>query len=110
MRETERTKNKVLAGYYSKSDMKTELKWNQNLREKYSMTDCCQLRKKIDGAIKLCQQDPDNLVRLRQIRETQLKRFYGSKFLSLISWGQDLQVQRGRGVLGRHSRDWPTRK
>ena len=68
-------------GWYSKEDMRTDLKWNTNL-ESLAVDDCfCNslfsematlpfyhklpmLRKKIEGAILVCMQDEKHLVRL----------------------------------------------
>ncbi|CAL1131538.1 unnamed protein product [Cladocopium goreaui] len=46
--EIERQKNTIAVGWYSKTDMKTTLKWNP---------------KKIEGAIQVCMQDEKHLVR-----------------------------------------------
>ena len=80
--ETQREKNKITVGWYSRTDMKTELKWNAKLAINISLSsvsnrllpDALGLRKKIEGAVKVCMKDADNLV---------MRELYGQTLCSL---------------------------
>ena len=82
--EIDTQKNKISVGWYSKEDMKSVLKWNVTLKLDYLWSfvgfklvhnmffhpDIFPIlalfpipRKKIEGAVKVCEQDADNLTR-----------------------------------------------
>lgn len=76
----ERENMRLQVGWYSREDMKSCLKWNQNLRSidnrmsnirplslinnrRTNVGSLASPRKKIEGAIKVCMEDEETLVR-----------------------------------------------
>ena len=112
----EEKKNKIAEGWYSKEDMRTELKWHphlgKNSHAQSTPHDPYEIktgpRKKIEGAIRSCQADPDNLVRtvhLRSICKVCSNMYMQYVYIREVLW-QDGQI-RGRGrVLGDREGDW----
>lgn len=78
IRTQKRHKVTIDEGWYSKEEMTTELKWNKRLvkyiyiyvietRVRGDMLKCFAgsvVRNRIEGAIKKCREDPENLIRL----------------------------------------------